>query len=85
MIFPFFVTLASLYNFADDKTLSIFAITVSRLIKILESESEFVIDCLKENKVVVNPDKFQAITNEKVFIPMNILLLTFSKLKLYHL
>ena len=57
----FFVVLASLYNFADDNTLSAFATTVSELIKILESESEFVIDWLKINKMVVNPDKFQAI------------------------
>ena len=39
----FFVALASPYNFADDNTLSAFATTVSRLIKILESESEVVI------------------------------------------
>ena len=57
----FFVALASLYNFAVDNTLSAFATTVSRLIKILESESEVVIDWFKKNKMVVNPDKFQAI------------------------
>ena len=39
----FFVALAYLYEFADDNTLSAFATTVSRLIKILESESEVVI------------------------------------------
>ena len=38
-----FVILASLYNFADDNTVSAFATTVSELIKILESESEVVI------------------------------------------
>ena len=51
----FFVVLASLYNFAD------FATTVSELIKILESESEVAIDWFKINKMVVNPDKFQAL------------------------
>ena len=62
----FFVVLASLYNFADDNTLSAFATTVSELIKILESESEVVIDWFKINKmVVVNPDKFQAIILDK--------------------
>ena len=40
----FFVALASVYNFADDNTLSTFATKVSRSIKILESESEVVID-----------------------------------------
>ena len=61
----FFVALASLYNFADDNTLSAFATTVSRLIKILESESEVVIDWFKKNKMVINPDKFQAIIIDK--------------------
>ena len=61
----FFVVLASLYNFADDNTLSAFATTVSELIKILESESEVVIDWFKINKMVVNPDKFQAIILDK--------------------
>ena len=50
-----------LYNIADDNTLSAFATTVSELIKILESESEVVMDWFKINKMVVNPDKFQAI------------------------
>ena len=61
----FFVVLASLYNFADDNTLSAFATPVSRLIKISESESEVVIDWSKKNKMAVNPDKFQAIILDK--------------------
>ena len=61
----FFVVIASLYNFADDNTLSAFATTVSELIKILESESEVVIDWFKIHKMVVNPDKFQAIILDK--------------------
>ena len=61
----FFVALASLYNFADDNTLSAFATTVSRLIKILESESDVVIDWFKKNKMFVNLDKFQAIILDK--------------------
>ena len=59
------MALASLYNFADDNTVSAFATTVSRLIKILESESEVVIDWFSKNKMVVNPDKFQAIILDK--------------------
>ena len=59
------MVLASLYNFADGNTLSAFATTVSELIKILESESEIVIDWFKINKMVVNPDKFQAIILDK--------------------
>ena len=61
----FFVALASLYKVADDNTLFAFATTVSRLIKILESESEVVIDWFKKNKMVVNPGKFQAIILDK--------------------
>ena len=61
----FFVAVVYLYNFADDNTLSAFATTVSRLIKILESESEVVTDWFKKNKMVVNPDKFQAIISDK--------------------
>ena len=60
-----FVALASLYNFADDSTLSAFAATVSRLIKTLESESEVVIDWFKKNKMFVNPYKFQIIILDK--------------------
>ena len=40
---------------------SAFATTVSGLTKILESESEVVIDWFKKNKMVVYSDKFQAI------------------------
>ena len=61
----FFVALATCYNFADDNTPSAFATTFSRLIKISESESEVVIDWFKKSKMVVNPDKFQAIILDK--------------------
>ena len=60
----FFVALAS-HNFADDNTLSAFATTVSRLIKILESKSEVFMDWFKKKKMVVNQDKFQAIALDK--------------------
>ena len=53
------MALASLYDFIDDNTLSVFATTFSRLIKIFESEHEVVIDWFKKNRMVVNPDKFQ--------------------------
>ena len=82
------MALASLYNFSDESALSAFSTTVSRLIKILESESEDVIDWFKKNKMVVNSDKFQAILlldKRKVMILMNVLLLIISKLKLCYL
>ena len=59
------MVLPSLYNSANDNTLSGFATTVSILIKILEPKSEVVIDWFKKNKMVVNSDKFQVITLDK--------------------
>ena len=56
---------------------SAFANTVSGLTKILESESEVVIDWFKKNKMVVYSDKFQVIilgkrksvhTNERITV-----------------
>ena len=56
---------------------SAFADTVSGLTKILESESEVVIDWFKKNKMVVYSDKFQVIilgkrksvhTNEQITV-----------------
>ena len=73
----FFILIASVHNFADDSTLSAFAENVSKLINILQSESEVITDWFKENQMIVNPDKFQVIiidkkkgdhTNEKVVI-----------------
>ena len=81
------MTLASLYNFADDNILSAFLITVLILIKILESESEVVIDWFKKIKMVVNPDKVQAIIldKQKSHHTNECILLIISKLKLCHL
>ena len=60
-----FVTLATLYNFADDNTLSAFATIGSELIAMLEPESEVVLDWSKKYKMVVNSDKFQAVILDK--------------------
>ena len=61
----FFVSDVSLHNFADDNTLSAFAETILELIEILQSGSEIVFDWFKNNKMIVNPDKFQAILLDK--------------------
>ena len=61
----FFVSNVSLHNFADDNTLSAFAEKILELIDILQSGSEIVIDWFKSNKMIVNPDKFQAILLDK--------------------
>ena len=78
------MALVSLYNFEDDNILYAFAITISRLVKILESESEVVIDWFKKNKMVVNRVKFQAIIldKQKSDLLMNVLPLIIRKLML---
>ena len=52
---------ASVYNFADDNTLSRFAKTVKDLINILKEESEFTINWFSSNEMIVNPDKFKSV------------------------
>ena len=63
-----FINISSLHNYADDNTLSAFAKNIPNLIKILEDDSELAINWLKENKMIVNPSKFQSIiiTKEKI-------------------
>ena len=61
----FFVSDVSLQNFANDNTLSAFAETVLEMIDVLQSGSEIIIDWFKNNKTIVNPDKFQAILLDK--------------------
>ena len=56
---------ASAHNFADDNTLSSFAKTIENLISILESEIEIAINWFKDNHMIVNPGKFQAIIFDK--------------------
>ena len=54
-----------MYNFADDNSLSAIAKTIAELKNILQSELEVVIYWLKNNKMIVNPEKFQAIILDK--------------------
>ena len=64
-VFFFFLCNVSVYNFADDNTLSSFARIVKNLVSILESESSCVINWFRDNSMIVNPDKFQAILLDK--------------------
>ena len=73
----FFIEKASMHNFADDNTLSAWGERVSKLIDTLESESNIAIDWFTKNKMIINPDKFQAIILDKkksnlTNIPLNI-------------
>ena len=63
--FFYFILVASAHNFADDKTLSSFAKTIEKLISLLESEREITINWSKNNRMIVNPRKFQAIIFDK--------------------
>ena len=60
-----FILVALAHYFADDKILSSFAKTIENLISILESESEIAINWFKDNHMIVNPGKFQAIIFDK--------------------
>ena len=63
--FFYFILVASAHNFADNNTLSSFTKTMENLISILESESEIAINWFKNNHMIVNPGKFQAIIFDK--------------------
>ena len=60
-----FIEKASMHNFAGDNTLSAWGETVSKLIDMLESESNIAIDWFTKNEMIINPDKFQAIILDK--------------------
>ena len=65
IIFSFFIPKASVHNFADDNTLCSFAKTLRGLVTILQSECETAINWLHNNKIILNPDKFQVILLDK--------------------
>ena len=56
---------ASVHNFADDDTLSMFEETIQNFIALLETGSNTAIKWFQNNKMIVNPGKFQAIIIEE--------------------
>ena len=52
---------SELLNFADDNIISVAENTIEELLSILEKESQAAIDWFVSNKMIENPDKFQAI------------------------
>ena len=56
---------SQLYNFADNNTISTEANSEDDIFKILKEESESAVQWFRENKMIVNPDKFQAIVLQK--------------------
>ena len=59
------LTKSNLYNFADDNTISAKANNIEDLLKILQEESELAVKWFRDNNMIVNPDKFQAIILQK--------------------
>ena len=47
-----------MHNFIDDNTLSAWGKTVSKLIDMLETESNIAINWFTKNKMIINPDKY---------------------------
>ena len=58
--FFYFIEKASVHNFTDDNTLSMFEETIQNLIALLENESNTAIEWFQNNKMMVNSGKFQA-------------------------
>ena len=63
--FFYFIEKASVRNFVDDNTLSMFEETIQNLISLLENENNTAIELFQNNKMMVNPGMFQAIIIDK--------------------
>ena len=59
------LSMSELYNFADDNTISATSRNIDDLIKTLKHESELAVEWFRENKMIVNPEKFQAMILQK--------------------
>ena len=55
-----------LHNFVDDNAITAVCDQLADLINILETEGQLSVEWFKENEMVVNSDKFQAIVIIKV-------------------
>ena len=56
---------SDLHSFADDNTITLTFNTLTRLLKTLEQESESALSWFKQNEMIVNADRFQAIILHK--------------------
>ena len=66
MTFFCFVLLSLAHDFADHNTFPSFDKTVENLISTLESEREIAINWFKDNHIIANSGKFQAINKKKI-------------------
>ena len=55
-----FIKKSSLYNFADDNTITAFEKDITLLKETLQNEAEIAIQWFKDNFIIVNPGKFLA-------------------------
>ena len=60
-----FIKNATLHNYADDNSLEIHAENLQDLINLLQEESNTAVEWLKNNNMIPNPKKFQAIISSK--------------------
>ena len=56
---------SDLHNFADDNTIAVTCKNLNDLLRTLEKESESAVDWFRNNNMIANPDKFQAIIMNK--------------------
>ena len=56
---------SEMLNFEDDNTISVAENTIEGLISTLEKESQAAINWFVSNKIIINPDIFQAMVVEK--------------------
>ena len=60
-----FIKEVTLYNYADDNTLSYFSNAMLDLVRILEKETNVALTWLDRNEMIANPDKFNALLVRK--------------------
>ena len=61
----FFLLGSDLHNFADDNTVTAVAETIQDLINSLEVKTSNIIEWMKDNDLIANPNKFKAIVLTK--------------------
>ena len=61
----FFLLGSDLHNFADDNTVTAVAETIQDLINSLEVKTSNIIEWMKDNDMIANPNKFKAILLSK--------------------
>ena len=60
-----FIKQATLYNYADDNTLTYFSKSMPDLINTLEKETGVALTWLEQNEMIANPEKFHALLLRK--------------------